>query len=62
MELTLDNLVNYIINEESSCYATLLKYEKEFGIDSPIASRARARWGSYHKIAKEFVFRDKLKR
>lgn len=62
MELTLENLVNYIINEESSCYATLLKYEKEFGIDSPVTSRARARWGSNYKIAKEFGFSDKIKR
>ena len=62
MELTLDNLVNYILNEESSCYVTLLKYEEEFGTDSSATSRARARWGSHYKIAKEFGFSDKLKR
>lgn len=62
MELTLENLINYIIDEESSFYATLLKYEEEFGTYSPVTKIARARWGSHYKIAKEFGFSDKLKR
>lgn len=62
MELTLDNLVNYIIDEESSCHDTFLRYVEEFGKDSPVTLSAIARWASYYKIAKEFGFIDKLKR
>lgn len=62
MELTLENLVNYIIAEEFSFYIIFLKNKEVYGENSLVTSRARARWSSYYKIAREFGFIDKLKR
>lgn len=62
MELTLDNLVNYIIEKESESFKILKSYEYVIGKNSYETSRKRANWNAYFKIAKEFGFEDKLKR
>lgn len=62
MELTLDNLVNYIIEKESESFKILESYEYVIGENANETSRKRAKWNVYYKIAKEFGFIDKLKR
>ena len=62
MELTLDNLVNYILKEESEAFEKMKDYGEVLGEDAPETSRKRAYWKAYFKIAKEFGFSDKLKR
>lgn len=60
MELTLDNLVNYIVEKESESFKILKSYEYVIGKNAHETSRKRANWNSYFKIAKEFGFEDKL--
>lgn len=62
MELTFDNLVNYIINEEFEASKKMKDYGEILGENAPETSRKRAYWMAYFKIAKEFGFVDKLKR
>lgn len=62
MELTFDNLVNYILEQEYKSFTLMIDYEDVLGENSPETSRKRAYWMAYFKIAKEFGFVDKLKR
>lgn len=62
MELTLENLVNYIIDEEAEAFKKLKNYGDVLGENAPETSRKRAYWNAYFKIEKEFGFSDKLKR
>lgn len=62
MELTLDNLVNYIIEKEYESFRIFKSYENVLGKNTRETSRKRSVWQAYFKIAKEFGFIDKLKR
>lgn len=60
MELTLDSLVNYVLEKESKAFKRLVNYEKIFGENSFAASRARTNWKAYFEIVQEFDLLDKL--
>lgn len=62
MELTLDNLVNYILEQEYKSFTLMIDYEDALGENSPETLIKRANWNAYFKIAKEFGFSDRLKR
>ena len=52
MELTLENLIEFIIEKESESFKKLEYYEDVLGDKAPETSRIRARWGSYYGIIK----------
>ena len=62
MELTLENLVEFIIEKESESFKKLEDYKDVFGDKDPATSRIRARWSSYYEIIKEFHLEEKIKR
>lgn len=62
MELTLDNLVNYILEQEYRSFTLMNEYGDVLGNDSESTSRKRAIWHSYYEIIKRFNLFDKLKR
>lgn len=61
MELTLENLVNYIVEKENEEYLNLEHIKRTLGVNHPDFSKKRAKWNAYYKIAQEFEFVDKLK-
>ena len=62
MELTLENLIEFIIEKESESFKKLEYYEDVLGDKAPETSRIRARWSSYYGIIKEFHIEEKIKR
>ena len=62
MELTLENLVEFIIENESESFKKLEDYKDVLGDKAHETSRIRARWDSYYKIIKEFHLEEKIKR
>lgn len=62
MELTLENLIEYIINKESESFDKLNNYRNVFGENTAETSRARANWASYYGIIKVFHLERELKR
>lgn len=60
MELTLDNLVNYIIEQEYKSFTLMNDYKNVLGEYNPSVSRKRAIWHSYYEIAKQFNLLDRL--
>lgn len=62
MELTLENLIEFIIEKESESFKKLEDYEDVFGREAPETSRRRANWASYYGIIKEFHIERKIKR
>ena len=57
MELTLENLIEFIIEKESESFKKLENYENVFG-----KARKRAYWAAYYGIIKEFHLERKIKR
>ena len=62
MELTLENLIEFIIENESESFKKLEDYKDVLGDKAHETSRIRARWASYYKIIKEFHLEEKIKR
>ena len=60
MELTLDNLVNYILEQEYRSFTLMNEYGDVLGNNNESTSRKRAIWHSYYKIAKQFNLLDRL--
>lgn len=60
MELTLDNLVNYILEQEYRSFTLMNKYGDVLGNNNESTSRKRAIWHSYYEIAKQFNLLDRL--
>ena len=54
MELTLENLTEFIIEKESESFKKLEDYGNVFGDKAPETSRKRAYWAAYYGIIKEF--------
>lgn len=54
MELTLENLIEFIIEKESESFKKLEDYKDVFGDKAPETSRKRAYWAAYYRIIKEF--------
>ena len=61
MELTLENLIEFIIKKESESFKKLEEYEDVFGREAPETSKVRASWASYYGIIKEFHLERKIK-
>lgn len=61
MELTLENLIEFIIEKESEYFKKLKYYKDVFGDKEPATSRIRVRWASYYEIIKEFHLEEKIK-
>lgn len=61
MELTLENLVNYIVEKENEEFLDVGNIKRVLGENHPAFLRKRARWNVYYEIAQEFGFVDKLK-
>ena len=62
MELTLENLIEFIIEKESESFKKLEEYKDILGDKAPETSRIRASWASYYRIIKEFSLEEKIKR
>ena len=62
MELTLENLIEFIIKKESESFKKLKDCEDVFGDEALETLRARASWSSYYKIIKEFHLEIKIKK
>lgn len=62
MELTLENLIEFIIEKESESFKKLKDYEDVFGDKAPETSRARANWGAYYGTIKVFHLEKEIKR
>ena len=62
MELTLENLVEFIIENESESFKKLEYYKDVLGDKAPETSRIRAKWFSYYRIIKVFNLEEKIKR
>lgn len=62
MELTLDNLVNEIVEQEYRCYSFMNYAEETFGEDSHYYEYWKAEWSVLYNLAEKFNFVDKLKR
>ena len=62
MELTLENLTEFIIEKESESFKKLEDYENVFGKEAHETSRKRAYWAAYYGIIKEFHLERKIKR
>lgn len=62
MELTLENLVNEIIEQEY-IYNSLMNGAKEsLGEDNEETKFWRAKWSAFYNLARKLGFTDKLKR
>lgn len=62
MELTLDNLVNKIIELESKYYCLMFDAKRAYGENSEKYNSFLAKWSMLFSIANEFGFLDKLER
>ena len=62
MELTLENLVNEIVKQESTYHSFMLDSEKLFGKESNDFRFWKSKWSVIYDLAKKFDFVDKLKR
>ena len=62
MELTLENLMNEIIEEEYVYNLFMNGAKKSFGEDSDCYKCFRSKWASFYSLALKFNFVDKLKR
>lgn len=62
MELTLENLVNEIIKQESIYYNYMLESENLFGRESNGFRFWKSKWIVLYNFAVKFDFADKLKR
>ncbi len=62
MELTLENLINEIIEREYRYYLCMIHAEKTFGEDSNYYEHWKFKWLVLYNLAVKFNFLDKLKR
>ena len=62
MELTLENLVNEIVKQESEYRSLMIKSEEDYGKTHEETKFWRSKWSAFYTLAKDFGFIDKLKR
>ena len=62
MELTLENLMNEIIEQEYSYHSVMISARTSFGEDSDEYKFWRTKWSTFYNLAIKFKFVDKLKR
>lgn len=62
MELTLENLVNEIVKQESIYHDYMLESENLFGKKSGDFRFWKSKWSVLYNLALKFDFVDKLKR
>ena len=62
MELTLENLINEIIEQECTYNLFMNCAKKSLGEDSDAYKCLRSKWNAFHSLALKFNFVDKLKR
>lgn len=62
MELTLENLVNEIVNQEYRYYLAMIYVEETFGESSDYYEDWKSKWSVLYNLAVKFNFIDKLKR
>lgn len=62
MELTLENLVNEIVKQESIYHDYMLESENLFGRESDDCKFWKSKWLVLRNLAKKFNFVDKLER
>ena len=62
MELTLENLMNEIIKQESLYRTLMIDAKNSFGMESNNFKLWNAKWSVLYDLAKEFDLVDKLKR
>lgn len=60
MELTLENLVNEIVEQENRCYSIMNNVGKFLGEDSDDFKCWNAKWSVLYDLAVKFDFADKL--
>lgn len=61
MELTLENLVDEIIEQEYTYNLFMNGAKKSLGEDSDVYKCARSKWDAFYSLALKFDFADKLK-
>ena len=62
MELTLENLMNEIIKQESQYRSLMIEAEETYGKTNEETKFWRSKWSAFYTLAKDFDFVDKLKR
>ena len=62
MELTLDNLVNEIVKQESQYRSLMIESERVYGKTYEETKFWRSKWSTFYNLALKFDFADKLKR
>lgn len=64
MELTLENLIDEIVNQEQMCYLNMLDAKSTYKEESSdfIFKYWNAKWSVLYNLARKFGFADKLKR
>ena len=62
MELSLENLVNEIIEKEHRCYICMVYAEEAYGEYSDYYKYWNSKWSILNDLAVKFNFLDKLKR
>lgn len=62
MELTLENLVNEIVKQESEYRSLMIEAEEMYGKTYELTKFFRSKWSAFYALAKDFGFIDKLKR
>lgn len=62
MELTLENLVNEIVKQESDYRFEMIYAKNVLGINSSKFNYWYSKWFVLHNLAVKFNFEDKLKR
>ena len=62
MELTLENLVNEIVDKEYMYHTCMINAGSFFGEDSAEFKKWKVRWEEVRSLALKFGFTDKLKK
>ena len=62
MELTLENLVNEIVKQESQYRSLMIESKKAYGETYELTKFLECKWYTFYNLALKFDFADKLKR
>ena len=62
MELTLENLIDEIIKQESQYRSLMIEAEEMYGETYELTKFFRSKWSVFYNLASKFDFVDKLER